>query len=93
MNNKKIIQKYLEETKEKFDWFFGNCAKIVDNIVEMHMIVRTEHGFKIPPKEDIENIYYFLREIFDKSDNIFININNDGLLEYWFVFEGLNEQI
>ena len=90
-NKKEVVQKYLEETKEKFDWFFGECAKIVDNKTEMHMIVRTEHGFKIPSRENVENIYYFLRDIFDKSDNIFININHDRLLEYWFVFENLSE--
>jgi len=90
-NKKEVVQKYLEETKEKFDWFFGECAKIVDNKTKMHMIIRTKHGFKIPSRENVENIYYFLRDIFDKSDNIFININHDRLLEYWFVFENLSE--
>jgi len=54
------------------------------------MIVRTKHSLNIPQKEDIENIYYFLRDILDKSDQIFINVNHEGLLETWFVFNGLD---
>jgi len=91
LKQKSEVEKLLNDIKKKFDHFYGeNVAKIIDNGFEMHMIIRTKHSFNIPQKEDIENVYYFLREILDKSDQIFINVNHEELLETWFVFNGLS---
>ena len=87
MKQKSEVEKFLNNIKKNFDHFYGeDIAIIIDNKIEMHMIKRTKHSFNIPPKEDIENIYYFLREILDKSDQVLININHEGLLEIWLVF-------
>jgi len=92
LKQKSEVEKFLNDIKKKFDHFYGeDVTKIIDNNFEMHMIVRTKHSLNIPQKEDIENIYYFLRDILDKSDQIFINVNHEGLLETWFVFNGLSE--
>jgi len=89
-NKKEVVQKYLEGIKEKFDHFFGCFTKIIDNKIEMHIIVRTKNGFVIPSKEDKDNIYYFLRDIFEKSGQINISYNNtERKLEYWFIFDNL----
>ena len=84
------MEKYLNNIKKKFDHFYGeDVAKIIDNKFEMHMIIKTKHMLKIPPKEDNEHLYYFIRDIFDKSDELFIEPNWEGLLEVWFIFDNL----
>jgi len=91
LKQKSEVEKFLNNIKKNFDHFYGDdVAKIIDNGFEMHMIVRTKHSLNIPPREDSEHIYYFLRNILDKSDKIFINVNHEGLLETWFVFNGLD---
>jgi len=92
MKQKSEVEKFLNNIKKKFDYFYGeDTAKIIDNNFEMHMIIRTKHNLNIPSREDTEHRYYFLRDILDKSDQIFINVNHEGLLETWFVFNGLSE--
>jgi len=89
---KSEVEKFLNDIKKKFDHFYGeDVAIIIDNKIGMHMIVRTKHNLDIPSREDTEHRYYFLRDVFDKSDQIFINVNHEGLLETWFVFNGLSE--
>jgi len=91
LKQKSEVEKFLNKTKKKFDHFYGeDVVKIIDNNFEMHMIIRTKHSLNIPSREDNEHTYYFLREILDKSDQIFINVNHEGLLETWFVFNGLD---
>lgn len=69
MKQKSEVEKFLNDIKKKFDHFYGeNTAKIIDNKFEMHMIVKTKHMIKIPSKKSTEHIYYFIRDIFDKSD-------------------------
>ena len=93
MKSKSKVEKFLNDIKKKFDHFYGeDVTIIIDNKIEMHMIVRTKHSLDIPLKEDIENRYYFLRNILDESDQIFINVNHDGLLETWFVFNDIKEE-
>ena len=91
MKQKSEVEKFLNNIKKKFDHFYGeDTAKIIDNNFEMHMIIRTKHSLNIPSREDSEHRYYFLRDILDKSDQIFINVNHEGLLETWFVFNNLD---
>ena len=90
MKSKSEVEKFLNNIKKKFDHFYGeDVAKIIDNKIEMHMIIRTKHRLDIPSRENTEHLYYFIRDIFDKSDEMFININWEGLLEAWFVFNNL----
>ena len=92
MKEKSEVEKFLNNIKKKFDHFYGeDVAIIIDNKIEMHMIIRTKYNLDIPSRDDKEHIYYFLRDILDKSDQIFINVNHEGLLETWFVFNGLSE--
>jgi len=91
LKQKSEVEKFLNNIKKKFDHFYGgDVAKIIDNKFEMHIIVRTKHSLNIPSREETEKTYYFLRDILDKSDQIFINVNHEGLLETWFVFNGLS---
>jgi len=93
LKSKQEVENFLNNTKKKFDHFYGeDVAKIIDNKFEIHMIVKTKHNLDIPSREDNEHRYYFIRDILDKSDQIFINVNHEGLLETWFVFNGLGEE-
>ena len=93
MKEHKHIEKYLNDIKKNFDHFYGeDTAKIIDNKFEMHMIVRTKHNLDIPSRENTENRYYFLRDIHDKSDEMTIDVNWEGLLEVWFVFNNIKEE-
>lgn len=91
--HKKEIEKFLEDIKKKFEWFHNCKCKIIDNKVSMHIIVRTSDNFRVPSRTDTKNHEYYLREIFDKSDEFFINENiflkEEGIFEYWFIFNNL----
>lgn len=90
INKKDDIQKYLVDIEKKFKWFYDASTRIVDNNNSMHIIIKTKHSFQIPDREDVDNVDWYIRDIFDKANQIFININSDKLIEYWFVFNNLN---